>query len=248
MQEPKDLFSAQAAVYAAFRPVYPQALYDFLYGIAPAFGNAWDCGTGNGQVAVQLAKRFDHVFATDISTQQIAHAQPVENISYEVTRGEQTDLAAHSCDLVTVATAVHWFDFDAFYQEVRRVAKSGAILALWAYAPCTSDDVTDKIIDHFHFHTVGAYWDSRREYVDELYRTLPFPFEELETPPFDIKVSWSQQQLEGYLHSWSAVQHYKKATGEDPVLLVSDKLNAAWGADTHKTFTFPLFMRAGIVR
>ena len=35
---------------------------------------AWDCATGNGQVARYLADYFDEVYATDISQQQLDNA------------------------------------------------------------------------------------------------------------------------------------------------------------------------------
>lgn len=146
-----------------------------------------------------------------------------------------------------MGTALHWFDFDAFYREVRRVAKPGAIIAAWAYAPCLSDAATDGILDHFYHDIVGTYWNSERRYVDELYRTIPFPFRELETPYLEIRVQWSKEQLAGYLHSWSAVQHYKNAHGTDPVAEIGQALADSWGPYEQKLFTFPLFMRAGII-
>lgn len=35
-------------------------------------------------------------------------------------------------DLVTAASALHWFDLPAFYREVRRVLKPHGCLAAWA--------------------------------------------------------------------------------------------------------------------
>lgn len=70
----KDNFSKQAQLYALFRPGYPQQLYDFLVALSIHKKTAWDCGTGNGQVAVNLSAYFEQVFATDISANQIASA------------------------------------------------------------------------------------------------------------------------------------------------------------------------------
>jgi len=70
----KDNFSKQAATYAKFRPSYPTALYDFIFQHTPRFESAWDCGTGNGQVAQALATRFTRVYASDISAGQLAQA------------------------------------------------------------------------------------------------------------------------------------------------------------------------------
>ena len=108
----KDLFSQQAAEYAKYRPNYPQNLYDFIFKHVKSFGSAWDCGTGNGQAAAALAKKFKHVVATDLSENQIRHADLKPNITYIVCRAEKTAFQNQSFDLVTVAQALHWFDFD----------------------------------------------------------------------------------------------------------------------------------------
>jgi hypothetical protein len=51
----KDNFSENAQMYARYRPTYPQALYDSLLEQVAHTQTAWDVGTGNGQVAEQLA-------------------------------------------------------------------------------------------------------------------------------------------------------------------------------------------------
>jgi ubiquinone/menaquinone biosynthesis C-methylase UbiE len=71
-----DNFSAQASVYAQFRPGYPEDLFEFIYRHMASFDTAWDCATGNGQAAVHLSGRFRMVEATDISTAQLAAASP----------------------------------------------------------------------------------------------------------------------------------------------------------------------------
>ena len=67
----KDNFSTQSDDYKKFRPEYPKELIEYLISIVEAHGNCWDCGTGNGQLAVELAKKFEHVYATDISEKQL---------------------------------------------------------------------------------------------------------------------------------------------------------------------------------
>jgi hypothetical protein len=245
MKQVKDLFSTQAATYAAFRPVYPDELYNFLFTITPGFNHAWDCGTGNGQVAIQLAKRFAKVDATDISESQMQHAPSAANISYELMRSEETTFPDKSFDLITVGTALHWFDLDGFYREARRVAKSGAGIVAWAYAPCRTEPEVTVIIDDFYERIVGRYWDAERRFVDEGYRTLPFPFRELPVPRLSIEVDWTKEQLLGYLQSWSSVQHYMRANNINPLGIIEGTLNLAWGKDEKKHFTFPLFIRAG---
>ena len=70
----KDNFSTQSEGYAIYRPTYPQALYDYLFKLTENKQAAWDCATGNGQVARVLAQHFDAVYATDISENQLKNA------------------------------------------------------------------------------------------------------------------------------------------------------------------------------
>lgn len=122
----KDHFSTQSAVYTQFRPSYPSQLFAFLADQAPARHHALDTACGNGQAAVALTDYFDRVSATDASENQIKHAVAHPRITYAVAPAESCGLPDASLDLLTVAQAIHWFDFDRFYEESRRILKPGA--------------------------------------------------------------------------------------------------------------------------
>src|SRR5437016_4267876 len=107
MKQIIDNFSTGAADYASFRPESPPELFDFIYKHVNGFDAAWDCGTGNGQVAAKLAEKFKTVYGTDISNEQLDHAIKKDNIIYRHERAEQTTLASNSVDLITVAQAIH---------------------------------------------------------------------------------------------------------------------------------------------
>src|SRR3954468_19881417 len=125
----KDLFSNQADQYSKFRPHYPKAMFDYFASLCPDQQLAWDCGTGNGQAASQLAEVFKDVIATDPSEKQLANAPCKRNIEYRVGR-ETTLLPNQSVSLVTVAQALHWFDHPRFYNEVKRVLKPKGVIAV----------------------------------------------------------------------------------------------------------------------
>ena len=242
-----DNFSALANIYATFRPHYPDELFEYLCGLVGEKDAAWDCGTGNGQVARKLADRFNHVFATDISQAQLTHAQRKENITYILTRAEHTTFADRTFDLITVAQAVHWFDFDAFYKEIRRVAKPGAVIAIWGYGSSTVTPEIDALVNDFYTNVVGKYWDPERRYVEQAYRTIPFPFRELPIPAFEMMERWSFEHFVGFLNSWSAVQNYVNAHKVNPVETLKDKLQPLWNAKELKRVSFPLFLRVGMI-
>ncbi len=130
MKEPIDQFSRQAKLYQQYRPKYPAELYEFVLANCPSRNRAWDCGTGNGQVATVLAESFNRVYATDISEQQLAHAPNEDHIIYQKMRAESTTFPINYFDLITVAQAIHWFDISAFFREVKRVLKPGGIIAV----------------------------------------------------------------------------------------------------------------------
>lgn len=242
----KDHFSGHAAGYASFRPGYPPALFDFVTSLTPGRSLAWDCATGNGQAALGLAERFERVIATDASAAQIAQATPHPRIEYRQAPAEQSGLPDGAVDLLTVATAVHWLDFDRFYAEARRVLAPGGALAVWAYnLPRVTPEIS-ALVDRLSYQIVKTYWPPERRWVDEEYHTLPFPFREVEVPALAIEERWDLSRLLDYIGTWSATQRYIQAHGQDPRELVADELAAAWGdPGQEREVRFPIMMRAG---
>lgn len=242
----KDHFSGHAADYAAYRPGYPPELFDFVATLPEKRRLAWDCATGNGQAAVGLAPHFERVIATDASAQQISHAQPHSNVEYRVAPAEQSGLEDGSIDLVTVAQGLHWFDFDRFYEEARRVLAPGGAIAVWTYNLARVSPEVDEVIDRLAYRIAVSYWPPERRWVDEEYRTIPFPFEEVETPRFEYEAQMDLQRLVLYMRTWSACQRYLKETGKDPIETVREDLAAAWGnPEEARRVHWPVFLRAG---
>ncbi len=245
----KDHFSTQADDYARYRPSYPAALFEFLAEIAPGRKTAWDCATGNGQAAVALSAYFDEVIATDASEQQIAHARAGQRISYRCAHSEESTLATNSCDLITVAQALHWLDLDPFFAECQRVAKHGAILACWCYNLLTVSPEVDAIVNRFYFDVVGPYWPPERELLEDQYQNISFPFEEVEAPSFQMTATWRLNDLVGYLNTWSATQRFLGKNGTHPLEQIVPELRHAWGdANAAYRVGWPLYLRVGRIR
>lgn len=214
----KDLFSVDSQRYQQARPTYPQSLLQSLLQYVPERELAWDCGAGSGQLTHMLAPYFDQVVGTDISQTQLSHAEYYDNVSYQLQPAENTTFPDHCFDLITVAQAIHWFDFEAFYAEVRRTIKPSGILAVVGYGLIHVDDLEiNAKIQHLYHQTLNGFWDAERHYVDERYQTIPFPFDEIEMPAFQIEAQWTLAQLLQYLKTWSAVQHYILEKNIDPV-------------------------------
>ena len=244
----KDNFSSQSDIYSKFRPSYPGVLFEFLRSFVPDTKNAWDCGTGNGQVAKELANFFDTVYATDISRKQIENAAPNKKIIYSVQQAEKTSFPDNAFDLITVAQAIHWFDFKAFYSEVNRTIKHNGIIAVMGYGLVQTFGQANSIIFDFYKNIIGPFWDRERRYIDENYQTIPFPFDELESIKVDNVVEWTFEQITGYLETWSAVQHYKNKKKQNPLDLIYDDLKKCWGPSETRTVKFPILLRVGRIK
>jgi len=244
----KDNFSKQAEIYKKYRPGYPQELFDFMLRQFSERSAALDCATGNGQTATVLAKYFEKVYATDISQQQIDHAPQAENIIYSIQSAEHTNFKEDSFDLITISQALHWFKFDDFYKEVKRILKPGGWIAAWTYSGVQLSPEIDERKKIFYRDLLGSWWDYERRYVDEEYKTLPFPFEEIVCPVFELKLEWNLEEYEGYLNTWSAVQKFIKANNYNPVDGLMDEIALIWpGGDINKkqTVIFPVHIRMG---
>ena len=240
-----DHFAPVAAHYATFRPHYPAALFAWLANLAPDHVLAWDCAAGSGQASADLAAHFDRVVATDASASQIAVAAPHPQVDYRVASAEASGLPTASVDLITVAQALHWFNLDRFYAEVRRVLKPGGVLAVWSYGVLTvAEAAVNSQLQRFYQETVGPYWPPERRYVENGYQSLPFPFPELQPPAFAMEASWTLPELLGYCRSWSASERYHAECGHDPVIELAAELTPLWRwPNQRQLITWPLALR-----
>lgn len=242
----KDHFSQISKDYAAYRPCYPEDLFDFLVSNCNQNRIAWDCGTGNGQCARGLAKRFDLVIATDASFSQIRQAASHPGISFVVSAAENCAIGSRTVDLATVAQALHWFEFDDYYREVFRVLKPDGIMAAWCYGLCSVSPEIDELVVEFYTGIIAPYWHPERRFVDDRYSSIPFPFVERSAPEFSIEVNWTLDRFLGYLDTWSASRAYQDANQKSPVENIREKMLEAWGADRDtRRISWPVYLRIG---
>ena len=134
-------FGKTAADYARYRASYPDWLFErwMRRGIARPGMRALDLATGTGFLARGLAQRGLIVTAFDVAPEMIAAAKALDaaqgvRIEYGVAKAEDTGLKSASFDLVTTATAWHWFDRPKAAAEVMRLLKPGG----WAVI-CSQD-------------------------------------------------------------------------------------------------------------
>ena len=243
-----DHFSGHASVYRDFRPRYPAALYEAIAERAPATTAVWDCACGNGQASTGLAEKFDLVYATDASAQQIAAATPHPRVRYSVAPAEASGLPGQSVDAVLVAQALHWFDFERFYDEVGRVVRPGGLFVAVGYENAAVTPEVDAIVLHLTKDILGPHWPKESRFLHGRYDDIPRCFEPIEMPDLLMTADWTLDQLVGYLSTWSSLQRYRKAEGKNPLPAIRADLAKVWGDPaTPKEVTWHLVVLAGRV-
>lgn len=208
---------------------------------------AWDCACGSGQATEGLVEFFENVVATDASAAQLTHAPAYPRVVWQVATAEESGLPDQCVDAVLIAQALHWFDLDRFWPEVRRVVRPGGVVAAVSYAYLqTSDPVLDAMLRDFMGGPLGEYWPPERRHVDSGYTTLPFPFERLEAPALAMTATWDAGRVLGYMRSWSATRRAREVLGNDPVAAIESQLRLRWGEGVREV-QWPLSILAGVV-
>lgn len=247
VSETPNYFQRDGDRYARFRPQYTKALARSLRSLTVGDGLALDVGCGNGQLAVLLAEQFDHVVGVDSSEEQIAHAIAAENVSYRCAAADALGLPDGSVDLIVVAQAAHWFDLERFYEEVRRVAKPGAAIALITYGVPTIPGEVGEVFHEGYWYDLHDWWPAERAHVENGYADLDFPFPPLALPDISYCQSMSAEAFIGYITTWSA---FTKAVNEGSETLFEaffDRLRAVWPAGDRQEVRWPITVRAGRV-
>jgi ubiquinone/menaquinone biosynthesis C-methylase UbiE len=242
MQSPD--YSPYAKQYAESRPQYPEELFKYLSDLSPGHNVAWDCATGNGQAAMSLAGYFERVIASDMSLSQIQNAASQKQINYFVAHSENAGLKSHSIDLLTVASAVHWFNLEKFFSEAVRVLKPGGILAVWTYHVGHVEPPFQKLFYNFYTDVLSSYFNQGARLVDRKYTDLKLPGKQIESENLFVSVDWNLTALLNFIESWSGIQQYRVAKGNDPVELIEKELKELWGEpESVHNIRWPLYLR-----
>lgn len=122
-------FEWGAPGYAAHRPGYPDEAVAWLAG--PDARDVLDLGAGSGSLTEGLTSAGHRVVAAEPSGAMLAELAS-RGLGVPAVQGaaEALPFAAGSFDLVTVATAFHWFDAGSALPQVASVLRPGGRLAL----------------------------------------------------------------------------------------------------------------------
>jgi len=199
---------------------------------------AVDVGSGTGQATIELAAYYDKVIGVEGSQSQRNSAKSHHKITYTDGTAEHLphSINDHSVDLLIVAQAFHWFDAPKFYSEVDRVLRPGGTLAIWSYSMAELDHKqANELLQHFHFKTMGPYWDEKRSLVDNHYKdvVLPEPYLRPIRTFRSMGKEMSLTNLINYVGTWSCLKTYKEREPKkpDPRIALQEALLKAYGSN-----------------
>lgn len=184
---------------------------------------AVDLGCGTGQNSRVLAPHFREVVGIDVSPSQLEEARAVPghpNITYREGTAEELPFADGSVDLLTAASAAHWFDPPRFLAEATRVLKPRGCIALLGYSDYGTgfryqncgerlSHIYEEVRQLLRPFTSGpvAVADGK---LEELYSAIPFPEKErIESIP--VRSFIPVRNVVGFVESWSMFQTYRKS-------------------------------------
>ncbi|MBN3277734.1 Y8948 methyltransferase, partial [Polyodon spathula] len=193
---------------------------------------AVDLGCGTGQNTRVLAPHFQKVVGIDVSEAQLAVATRVAgfpNISYRAGPAEDLPFEDGSVDLVTAASAAHWFNADAFLKEAERVLKPRGCIALLGYSTTTCElhckdgtgDLTEILTELWDcLKPYGTkQWDISNSMLQEIFEAIRFPEKE-RVENIAVKTPLSVCDFLGYIQSISMYQSYSKADPEAATTMI----------------------------
>ncbi|OKS87892.1 class I SAM-dependent methyltransferase [Mucilaginibacter polytrichastri] len=136
--EPTARFSNRVENYIKYRPGYPAGVIEYLQKQFQLNEDAHiaDIGSGTGIFTRLLLDQGYQVFAVEPNEPMKQAAEQdlkaYKNFTSVAGTAEHSNLPPNSIDLITSATAFHWFDVDKSRAEFKRILKTdGSVALIW---------------------------------------------------------------------------------------------------------------------
>ncbi|XP_066497425.1 putative methyltransferase DDB_G0268948 [Hoplias malabaricus] len=213
-----------ASIYQKYRMTPPVGVKEIVLQYldkkkGPPHELAVDLGCGTGQNTRLLAPHFQEIVGIDVSENQLEEARAVPgftNITYRAGTAEELPFPNGSVDLLTAASAAHWFDQERFLKEAERVLKPGGCMALlgytnqfhFSYGTCGDrlDTIYNEVKDVLLPYTSGQIAVTNSK-LQDLYEAIPFPDKE-RIDGIPGKMQMSVKRVMGLFESFSMYQTF----------------------------------------
>lgn len=192
----EDKFSGKAEIYDKYRPSYPTELTDWLY-IKTRAQTVADIGAGTGKFTKLLLDKPWKVTAVEPNRDMLVRLQRnVPQAKAIEAPAENMGIPDHTIDLVTAATAFHWFDEDKFREECKRIMTESGRVALIFNQKITDDVVRERDeISRIYCGYKGHAGKRSHEEGDAFLRNEYFA--EVEYAEFEHSVSYDEDGFVG---------------------------------------------------
>lgn len=201
METTEDIFRAYTAAqgqnYSVVRPGYTPELFKFIIDHHTSTGGQLDTvvdvGCGPGQATKDLAPFFKNAIGLDPSEGMIDTARASAEseklpIRFEVSTAEtlgidlEPPISDGSVDLLTAATAAHWFDMAGFWQAASRILKPGGTVAIWIRSGAAINTTKtpngaaiQAVVEEF-YNGLRPWAKAGNRLAHDLYINLPLPW------------------------------------------------------------------------
>jgi SAM-dependent methyltransferase len=241
-------FGPEKAAYVAFRPGYPDSLFQQITDAldAPRL-KAIDLGAGTGLSTAPLCSRFEDVVAVEPDpemAEELRRAAPAARV-LEVP-AEEFPESLGPVDLVTAANAFYWMDGPVVSEKVARTLRPGGRFAVYRhrvpeFSPALQDIFTYEMDNHW-----GQFRHKRL--VDEEYSFRVIEscghFQHVKRQVLSQQISFEASKLVGYLRSTSFGSAYVRTLSDPEAYLVDlgQRLRTAAGGSP-----FPMNVRIELI-
>ena len=253
---------SHALLYAKFRPTYPPRVKELIIGFVKRNGGGFqkmvDVACGSGQSTFYMANHFRKVIGVDISQAQVNQAQEksnqlkYDNVEFCVGPAEKLPFEDNSVDVVTCATALHWFDEKSFYLEVDRILKPKGVVAAYGHGVVKPKHQKCRALaSQFYHGTLKGYWADRIKHIENCYKDIKLPYAKSERYDFNSDAETKLADFIGYLSSCSGYCNYCKHHPGTTVLNdLEQDLHQELGSDVSKELItiklqFPFYILLG---
>ncbi|KAG4281166.1 hypothetical protein FPRO06_10071 [Fusarium proliferatum] len=240
ISEPRDVtfrnYTAdQASDYVAGRLGYTDALIDFILNFHKSTngetGCVLDVGCGPGTATQKLAPHFDLAYGADPGESMIKTATTLGGkahsghpIVYRLSTAEDIDKIADiphsSVDMITAATAAHWFDMPRFWAAAAKVLKPGGTVAIWTVfrQPGSFNNSTElqSMFNEFR-EAITPYSAAGSHLTQNGYVDLPMPWNDPDTSDFYDQQASGRHVLtaeDGFVPNVSRKGNYQEGRDE----------------------------------